>query len=152
MQLQTFNLKTVFIGLLWFIVAICSVVSLYYTSYIQIFGYTHLRMWIDTAFYSAIAICTAVVAAGFSKRERRKRFYKKQLEILNLFTENSNQEKSISLAEILSRMSFSKSETKGLLEHLVEKNILIPSFSEEQELIYKPTDNGSLEKYLKKMK
>lgn len=46
---------------------------------------------------------------------------------------------------------FSKSETKGILEHLVEKKILIPRFSEEQKLIYKITDKDCLDKYLKKI-
>lgn len=149
MQLQTFRLKTIFITILWIVVAICGITSLYYTSYGQTFGYTDLKLWVDVAFYSAMALSALFVVKGFDKRKERKRFYKKQQEILNLF--ENNQENSTSLHQILSKTSFSESETKGLLEHLVEKNILIPSFSEEEELIYKLTDNDSLEKYLKKI-
>jgi ABC-type nickel/cobalt efflux system permease component RcnA len=149
MQLQIFNLKTVFIAFLWGIVAVCAVTSFYYGSYIQTFGYTDSKLWIDTAFYTLMCFIAIVVVARFDKREERKRFYKKQTEILNLFENKS--EYLISLTQILSKTSFSESETKGLLEHLVEKKILIPSFSEEQELIYKLTDSDSLEKYLKQV-
>lgn len=148
MQLQTLNLKTIFIALLWGIVAICAIISLYHFGYIHHFGYTDSRIWIDMAFYGAIAFCAAIVAGGFNKREIKKRLYKKQIEILNLFEEK---EDIISLNQILSKTPFSESETKGFLEHLVEKNILIPSFSEAQELIYQLTDKDSLEKLLKKI-
>ncbi|WP_375559316.1 hypothetical protein ACE193_16460 [Bernardetia sp. OM2101] len=151
MQLQTLNFKTVFIAILWMVIAICGVTSLYYTSYGQTFGYTDLKLWIDVAFYSTMALSALFVVKGFDKRKERKRFYKKQLEILNLFTQNEENNSSISLHQILSKTAFSESETKGLLEYLVAKNILIPSFSEEKELIYKLTDRHSLEKYLKKI-
>jgi len=148
MQLQTLNLKTLFIAALWFVVAICAVISLYYFGYIHHFGYTDSRIWIDMGFYGAMALSALFMIIGFDKRKTKKRFYKKQLEILNLFTETNS---SVSLHQILLKTSFSESETKGLLEHLVEKNILIPSFSEEQELIYTTTNETDLEKYLKKI-
>lgn len=148
MQFQIVNLKTIFISLLWLIVASCAVTSFYYTSYVQTFGYTDLKFWIDMAFYSAMMFTALLVVTGFSKRKTRKRFYKKQQEILNLCTETNS---SISLNQILSKASFSKAETKGVLEHLVEKNILIPSFSEEQELVYRTTNETDLEKYLMKI-
>jgi hypothetical protein len=150
MQLQTLNFKVLFIGFLWVIVAFCAIISLYHFGYIHHFGYTDLRMWIDMGFYGAIAFCAAVVAGGFKKREIKKRLYKKQIEILNLFEENSNQD-SISLNQILSKTPYSESETKGLLENLVEKKILIPNFSEEQELLYITTNEIELEKYVKKI-
>jgi hypothetical protein len=151
MQLQTLNLKTVFITFLWVIVAICGVVSLYYTSYIQAFAYTDLKLWIDMAFYSAMAFAALFIVKGFDKRTVRKRFHKKQLEILNLFTKNEETNSLISLHQILSKTPFSESETKGILEHLVEKKIVIPSFSEEQELVYTTTNEIELENYLKKI-
>ncbi len=149
MQLQTFNLKTVFIGFLWFIVSICALFSLYYITYIQTFGYPDSKLWIDAIFYCLISFIALFVVGGFSSKEEQKRFYKKQLEILNLF-ENQN-ECLVSLNQILSKTSFSEIETKGILEHLVKKKLLIPSFSEERKLIYKLTDNDSLDKYLKKI-
>jgi len=153
MQLQLVDFKPIFIGFLWFVVAICAVISLYYTNYIQTFGYTDSKLWIDAAFYGLMYFIALFVIIGFNKRKERKRFYKKQLEILNLFTQNStsNQEKPISITQILSKTTFSNIETKGLLEHLVEKKILIPSFSEEQKLIYQITDKNSLDNYLKKI-
>lgn len=148
MKTQIVNVKTFFIVFLWVIVAICAVISLYYFGYIYHFGYTDSRIWIDMGFYGAIAFCATVVAAGFNKRKIRKRFYKKQLEILHLFTETNS---SIFLHQVLSKASFSEVETKGILEHLVEKKILFPSFSEEQKLVYTLANQTELDKYLKKI-
>ena len=152
MQLQKLNLKTIFIGFLWVVVAICGVTSLYYTSYVQTFGYTDSKLWMDIVFYSALAFLAFFVVAGFDKRRERRRFNRKQREILRLFGKFLEDNSSIPLDDILSKSLFSESETKGILEHLVEKSILIPSFSEEQELIYKLTSETELEKYLSKMK
>ncbi len=152
MRPQTLNLKTIFIALLWIIVAICAVTSFYYTSYVQTFGYTDSRMWIDMVFYSVMAFSAFFVVKGFDKKRERKKNYKKRIEILHLFAKVLENNGSISLTEILSKTSFTKIETKGILEHLVEKKILIPNLLEEQELIYKLTSKSELEKYLSKMK
>lgn len=77
MQLQILNVKTIFIAFLWLIVAICAVISFYYGSYIQTYGYTDSKLWIDGIFYSLMLFIALFVVGGFSKRTERKRFYKK---------------------------------------------------------------------------
>ncbi len=128
MQIQIVNLKTFFIAFLWVIVVCFFMIFSYHSSYLTAYSYTDIFWLKESIFGYAIAFCAMFVVTGFSKKEKRKRFYKKQQEILNLFEEK---EKSISLHQILSKSNFSKDEIKGILEHLVEKNILIPSFSEE---------------------
>ena len=151
MQLQTLNLKTFFIAFLWCIVVVFFLIHSYHFAYLSMYSYTDIFWWRESILAYSIAFCALGIIAGFSKREKRKRFEAKQREILHLFTKCSESDSSISLDKILSKTSFSEAETKGILEHLVEKQIFIPSFSEEQELIYKLTDKGSLEKYLKKI-
>lgn len=149
MPTQIFNLKTFFIGVLWIIVAVCGVISLFYTSYIQNFGYTDLKLWIDTGFYGAMGLIALFIIIRFNRKAEQEKFYQKQLEILNLFENNQNT--AISLNKILSKTSLSEIEVKGILEHLVEQKILIPNFSEKQELIYTTTNQTDFEKYKNKI-